>query len=82
MKSLTRGLSMALCGLALFGVTGCGPDNDTEAEKASKAAAGASGGAEVDTKAPPSSAEDYGKRQSEMQRNSMKQGGYPGAKKK
>ncbi len=36
MNSFTRGLSVAVFSLGLLGVTGCGTDNDTEAEKLSK----------------------------------------------
>jgi hypothetical protein len=34
----TRGLSIALCGVGLLGVVGCGEDNQTEAQKLAKTA--------------------------------------------
>ena len=37
MKSYTRGLAWTLVTLGMLGVTGCGPDNETEGQKAAKA---------------------------------------------
>jgi hypothetical protein len=35
-NSLTRGLGLSVLGLAMLGATGCGVDNESEAEKLSK----------------------------------------------
>ena len=37
MKSYTRGLAWTLVALGMLGVAGCGPDNETEGQKAAKA---------------------------------------------
>jgi hypothetical protein len=84
-KSFTRGLSVALFSLTLLGLAGCGPDNETEAEKLAKTA-GDPGKPDPKgiptTKLPPApSYDDFGKRAQESQKDMMKSGGYPGAKK-
>jgi hypothetical protein len=69
----------------MLGVLGCGPDNETEADKLAKTAGdpgAANPKAISDAKeAPPATQEEFGKRALEAQKNALKQG-YPGVKKK
>jgi hypothetical protein len=84
-KSFKGGLSSALLAISLLAIAGCGPDNETDADKLAKSTASPGGDfTKVDTakeQPPPSSPEDYAKRASEGQRKIFKQGTYPGAKK-
>jgi len=83
-KSFTRGLGLALLSLGMLGVTGCGPDNETEALKAQKAEKdpGPMNPKAVATTPPPQAQtqkEQYERQQ--QQSSQSKSSGYPGAKK-
>jgi len=83
-KSFTRGLGLALLILGMLGVTGCGPDNDTEALKAQKVEKDPG---PINPKAvatnPPVQAQTQQQQyeQSQKLNTQGKASGYPGAKK-
>jgi hypothetical protein len=82
MKWFFAGLGAALCCFAVFATMGCGPDNETEAERLAKTA-GDPGPANPKSKvgvAPPATGtgqEDWFKQKG----NQYKDTGYPGAAK-
>jgi hypothetical protein len=84
-KSFTRGLGIAVLGLGLLGVAGCGPDNEAEATKLAKDTPDpgpANPKAIPDKSAAPveGGMEAFGRRSQEASRGAFKKGAYPGAK--
>jgi hypothetical protein len=78
MKWFLRVSAPALLGFAVFGLAGCGEDNEKTAMKLAPTNSGP-----VDTSKaapPPSSYDEYAKRQTQSQQGSLKKSGYPGAK--
>ena len=82
MKTLTRGLGLALVSLGMLSVTGCGPDNETEAQNAAKVA-GDPGAPNPNAKvAAPAAvpAQTQAGHFQESTNSQSKAGGYPGAR--
>jgi hypothetical protein len=80
-KSFMRGLTVLILCLGTLGVLGCGPDNDTEADRLAKTA-GDPGKADPKgipqtQEAPPKTQEEFAKRQRERTDDMFKKGGYP-----
>jgi hypothetical protein len=84
-KVFTRILCGALFSASLLGAAGCGPDNETEANKLAKTAGdpGAPNPKGVPDKkdAAPGGYEAFGRQSSDSQRGMIKKGVYPGMKK-
>ncbi len=85
MKRFTQGVSLALLGLSLVGATGCGTDNETEAEKIQKSV-GSPGepnpkDKKVEAGAPTPTYDDYAKQKQAAPNPYAKDSKYPGAKK-
>jgi len=78
-------LIVALFSLGLLGVTGCGPDNETEAQKLAKTAGDPGAvnpkGLPETKQAPVTTQEEFHKQAMEGQQKTFKAGGYPGGKK-
>jgi hypothetical protein len=77
-----RGLAGLVLCVATFGVVGCGPDNDSEANSLAKTI-GDPGkpdpkGVPQTQEAPPKSQEEFFKRQQQRQEDIFKKGSYPG----
>jgi hypothetical protein len=83
-KAFTRGLGLAVVTLAMLAVAGCGPDNDTEANKLAKTAGdpGAPNPKAVNptTETQVTTQQDFFKASQKNQQSNMP--GYPGVKKK
>jgi len=81
MRRYLHVLAPALLGVAVFGLAGCGDDNET---KAMKLAPGGSGPADAGKAAPPArDMTEYSKQQQQQQRqqqSGLKKAGYPGAR--
>jgi hypothetical protein len=78
MRLFTRGLSMALLGSCLLGISGCGEDNQSEInQQASKTS-----GTQVELKTPPpQTQQEFGERSKATQLTTpgaAKAAGYPG----
>jgi len=85
-KCFMRGLGASLLCMFLLGVLGCGPDNETEAQRLTKSigdpgAPDPKGVPAVKDAAPPTDQAEFYKRQMQQQSDTFKKGGYPGAKK-
>ena len=84
MKWFMRGLSAPLLCVGMLGVLGCGPDNETEADRLAKTI-GDPGkpdpkGVPATTQPTPTSREEYFKQQQQREKGMYKKGTYPGAK--
>jgi hypothetical protein len=65
-KTLIRGIGLAMLGVCLLGLTGCGADNESDADKLQTKSGPAPKPAEGSTKeiqAPPANMDEYAKRQ-------------------
>jgi hypothetical protein len=81
-KWFMRGLSVPLLCVGLLGVLGCGPDNETEANRLAKSIGdpGKPDAKGVPTKLQPAptTQEEFFKRQQQQQNEMFKKGAYPG----
>jgi len=69
-KTLIRGIGLAMLGACLLGLTGCGADNEADADKLQAKSGPAPKPAEGSTKeiqAPPANMDEYAKRQQQNQ---------------
>ena len=70
MKTLMRGIGLAMLGVCLLGLTGCGADNESDASKLQAKSGPAPKAAEGSTKdmpPPPANMDEYAKRQQAQQ---------------
>ena len=81
MISYFRGLFPALLGLVLFGVVGCGENNEDFIKAQQAANAGKAKAPDPNAPPPPRDQNEYGKQQQQQQKAAYsKSSGYPGAK--
>jgi hypothetical protein len=83
-KTLIRGIGLAMLGACLLGLTGCGADNESDASKLQTKSGPAPKPADGSTKElppPPTNMDEYAKRQQQNQPyGGTKYGGAPKAK--
>jgi len=82
-KAFIRAFCLALVTVGVLGVTGCGPDNETEVQKLAPKVGDPgkpnAGSMPEKTEAPPKTAAERAKRGPQGGQKALQQSGYPGA---